>query len=427
MEYSNDEHNTLGEEAQDELLRILYTRSSQTYENDAMIRGKYHLIGLIDRGANGNVFEARSLEDDPSRRSLDGPSEKHPGGRSLDNNLKDPDTRSLAIKEVKYSGVLPINLLELHITTSVHHRNILRTLDYFIDISTDETSNSLYLVSLLAERPMKMKLNWMTNLLKGLTTLHTAGFSHNDIKPDNLLLIRKNIHDTTSARIPTRIVLADMGLATIIGTSRITPPTIFYSSPETIHHYHSFNNYDASISYWFEQTWNPCSADLWALGVTIIELLALGTSRPTEYIKFFGESRSQILANMCTYLTNPSSYIRQFIVKYGIIIENRALWIVTRLLHPDASRRYPHIINPLDYIMIRNLIDQEPEVSTICSNLLSRCNMFLQSVNPEMILRACIIISRQLAGTSSYDIPGYELTEDIINVILTELKGRLLY
>lgn len=82
--------------------------------------------------------------------------------------------------------------------------------------------------------------------LIGLRHLHDRGIMHRDIKPGNIVL---------KSSYPIAVKLADFGLATATKFSRQMAGTIVYCAPELM----AGGQYD-------------CSVDIWALGLTILEL-----------------------------------------------------------------------------------------------------------------------------------------------------------
>lgn len=99
--------------------------------------------------------------------------------------------------------------------------------------------------------------NWITTLTECLNLVHKKNIIHHDIKPDNILFSESGV-----------IKISDFGIANTGGGTRA------YMSPEALS--------------WDENARNDSRVDIYALGVTLIELL-------TGKNPFFSLAREQIL------------------------------------------------------------------------------------------------------------------------------------
>jgi len=113
-------------------------------------------------------------------------------------------------------------------------------------------------------------LGWLAQVLDGLASLHEAGWVHNDLKHDNVL-----VRDFTTMD----VVVADFGLANRIGKNglvkgkKVLAGTIGYRSPERL----KGNDIDGR-------------SDVWAAGVMAFEALAsrtqvFGGATPAQEVK----------------------------------------------------------------------------------------------------------------------------------------------
>ncbi|AEO97991.1 putative protein kinase [Emiliania huxleyi virus 86] len=95
--------------------------------------------------------------------------------------------------------------------------------------------------------PINDRLRLMSELIAALSHLHNNSFVHRDIKPENIML--------TSQR---KVVLIDFSLSGLIQPGEVeefAPHAEWYRGPE----------------YYFHEQNDPMKADLWALGMTLIE------------------------------------------------------------------------------------------------------------------------------------------------------------
>jgi meiosis induction protein kinase IME2/SME1 len=188
------------------------------------------------------------------------------------------------------------------------HPNIIPLYDFFLQPDTKELyfvfepmeGNLYHLVKARKRRPFAGGLtsSIFRQMVSGLEHIHSSGYFHRDMKPENVLVTTTGLHDYASVS-PTAppnapsekdvvaiIKLADFGLAREI---KSLPPyteyvsTRWYRAPEVLL---MSNNYSSPV-------------DMWALGAIMAELINL---RPL----FAGEDTMDQLARICDVLGDPS-------------------------------------------------------------------------------------------------------------------------
>ncbi|KAJ6604642.1 kinase-like domain-containing protein [Mycena vulgaris] len=188
------------------------------------------------------------------------------------------------------------------------HPNIIPLYDFFLQPDSKELyfvfepmeGNLYHLVKARKGRPFAGGLisSIFRQMVAGLEHIHSSGYFHRDMKPENVLVTTTGLHDYASVS-PTAppnappekdvvaiIKLADFGLAREI---RSLPPyteyvsTRWYRAPEVLL---MSNNYSSPV-------------DMWALGTIMAELINL---RPL----FPGMDTMDQLARICDILGDPS-------------------------------------------------------------------------------------------------------------------------
>ncbi|KAJ7225522.1 kinase-like domain-containing protein [Mycena pura] len=188
------------------------------------------------------------------------------------------------------------------------HPNIIPLYDFFLQPDSKELyfvfepmeGNLYHLVKARKGRPFAGGLtsSIFRQMVSGLEHIHSSGYFHRDMKPENVLVTTTGLHDyaSVSPHVPPNappekdvvaiIKLADFGLAREI---RSSPPyteyvsTRWYRAPEVLL---MSNDYSTPV-------------DMWALGTIMAELINL---RPL----FPGVDTIDQLARICDILGDPS-------------------------------------------------------------------------------------------------------------------------
>ncbi len=151
---------------------------------------------------------------------------------------------------------------------------------------------------------------WLAGVADGLDHAHREHVIHRDIKPSNLLLAPDG-----------RMMIADFGLATRLSDASGMEParvgTPRYLSPERV----------ADWAVRSTQTLGDCRVDIWSLGITMYELLALRS--PWD-----GDSESVIHQIVTTDPPAPSAYCWQ--------VPRELEQICRRAMLRDPEGRYQH-------------------------------------------------------------------------------------
>jgi len=155
---------------------------------------------------------------------------------------------------------------------NIAHPNIVRVLELFTSIEGKvyivmELCNGKDLFAALLycqQNRFQITFQFLASMMKqsmtGVNFLHQGnGICHNDLKPENILLDRLVTAEDLRAKVYPRCMIADFGCATAVGQPSTGDPR--YKAPE----YFMYNVKKATRS-----------GDVWALGVTMFELLSGG-------------------------------------------------------------------------------------------------------------------------------------------------------
>jgi len=184
-----------------------------------------------------------------------------------------PTARLLALKRIKnlrQSLLIKRFEREIRLLTALTHSNVVRLLATGIDDRGDPFLVTEYVpggdlegevLRQGGKLPVPFAVGLIVNMLDGLEYLHAQSLIHRDIKPQNILLQRKDVTGSSSC-IPK---ITDFGLAVSYaraGMPRLTKPgtalgTLMFMPPEQVQ--------DASTV--------QAPADLYAVGVTLYYLL----------------------------------------------------------------------------------------------------------------------------------------------------------
>ncbi|ESU14134.1 hypothetical protein FGSG_07816 [Fusarium graminearum PH-1] len=176
-------------------------------------------------------------------------------------------------------------------------------------------------------------------LLSAIAAMHTEGFAHRDIKPQNILIYSHPHPDTQGSW---WVKLGDFGISKRIGVDpNITTSsvgTMLYMAPELFH----VNSSEILTSDYRE-------ADLWSLGITIFFILtnAVPFQTPASTIKFAQNS--------------GEPFPRAFLEHYGVTEEGQAF--IRETLRPEPGTR-SNFAMAMDHAWIQALFPSAPESGT---------------------------------------------------------------
>ena len=223
--------------------------------------------------------------------------------------------RQFAAKVIEASNEEILNSYkqEIKALCLLDHPNIIQLFDHFfwnnfmIMILEYCKNGSLYYEMKLNHNIHPEKLIWiLTSLIKALRYTHLSGISHGDIKPLNILI------DSFG-----RPKLSDFGLSFLdskkenLGSIR---GSLGYLSPEIL----------------MKKQYDPFKADIWALGISIYQLL-------TGNLPYDGKNSEELLKNILTKRLILTNEIPNY---FAVIIQK------TLQIDPD-NRINIHVLNEL--------------------------------------------------------------------------------
>ncbi|MET0386780.1 MAG: serine/threonine-protein kinase [Polyangiales bacterium] len=148
---------------------------------------------------------------------------------------------------------------------------------------------------------------------RALTKAHGLGLVHRDIKPHNIFLTPEG-DNAPFVKLLDFGIAKDVSLGHDLGTlAGAVMGSVHYVSPEQIQDAHAVGP----------------TADIWALGVVVYEML-------TGQVPFDGETWSDVLAKVEAGGYRPACELRPTLP--GVV----DLWL-HRAIHPDPSRRFPSV------------------------------------------------------------------------------------
>ncbi|KAL3500083.1 hypothetical protein ACH5RR_039176 [Cinchona calisaya] len=217
---------------------------------------------------------------------------------------------------------------------------------------------------------------YTTSLLSGLSYIHSKGFVHCDIKPDNILLV-----DDYDGIITAKI--SDFGLAKKVGLKRKRSGsrrrekgfggTPVYMAPESI----LYGEYD-------------CKADIWALGCTVIEMFTKQLAWDFDEKVELGVLLDRICNEEVEIPGGLSKDAEDFLKK--CLIKNPELrWSAEMLLH------HP-FVSGSDKASVRNSVSSTSTSSEV-SNVSSSC-FDDSSIDYDDLIKPRFVLIKKVAGDS---------------------------
>ncbi|HEX4340913.1 MAG TPA: serine/threonine-protein kinase [Polyangiaceae bacterium] len=182
------------------------------------------------------------------------------------------------------------------------------------------------LSTILLERgplPVIEAVDYLLQACEGIAEAHSRGIIHRDVKPANLVVARQ--HDGS-----TIVKVLDFGIAKTLVPgegSKLTSTSAMMGSP-----YYSAPEQLESASRADQR------ADIWALGVTLHELL-------TGQGPFDGASQASIIAAI---MTMPPVALRRHRPDLAENLE----WIVARCLEKEPNRRFRRVVDLAEHLAV---------------------------------------------------------------------------
>jgi serine/threonine-protein kinase 11 len=226
-------------------MMLLQTDSSCERRHRVKKVGNYSLCAKIGRGSSASVY------------------------LGIDQCLQKYAIKVINLRDLARSsaGVSQLER-EIRLMRLFNHRNILKIAETFVSTSGDKA----YLVLEYAENgslgsfiergqqlSQRSVLSIMKQTLEALQYLHNAGYVHHDIKPCNILLDRVG-----------RAKLADFGIGHSFTSASMVVGSPAFQAPEALDDRYSSDDEDASDD---SSPDGPQKEDIWALGVTLYQLL----------------------------------------------------------------------------------------------------------------------------------------------------------
>ena len=176
------------------------------------VGARYRLVRLLGRGGMGAVYQAH------------------------DNELRRPVALKLLLPDVAANeAMLERFKREIHISSTVTHRNVLRVFDLgegpgtkFLTMEFVEGENLAELMKREGRLPTELIIRILRQVCQGLGAAHEQGVLHRDLKPANVMIS----HDD-------RVLLTDFGIAKSLEQTGMTQAgeimgTPHYMSPEQV-------------------------------------------------------------------------------------------------------------------------------------------------------------------------------------------------
>jgi len=217
--------------------------------------------------------------------------------------------------------------------------------------------------------------NMFRQCMEGVAFLHSRGFTHNDLKPDNILVM-----DAYQQGFAPQVVIADFGCGRHSTDDRPIFGDTRYQAPESVRAMKQYME-DPSIKC---PRMGP-SVDVWAMGVTLYELLSGG----------------------CI----PFIYRRCALSNLGDVFEQ----LLDAVLSPDVVdvKGYCHEISPEAEHVVRSLLQKDAVVRTTAKQVLQE---------------SWFKIGKKMLPQHALSHIGFTATRNKLRqILLTALASRLRY
>jgi len=254
-----------------------------------LIDGRFRLGGLLGRGGMGAVYRAR---DDAAGRDV--AVKLLPGGQ-----------RPERVERFRREG---------EITASLRHPGIVRlhAAGFAGDrpyLAYELVESARALDAVFAERDLAGRVELVRQAAAALGHAHRAGVVHRDVKPANLLVDPEG-----------RVRVADFGLATAAGYSRLTRTGALMGTP----------HYMAPEQFGHGRGDVGPATDVWALGVVLYQAL-------TGVLPFEGQSIWEVGAQIANSQITPPSRLARGVPPALEAVCKRALRRSVAERYPDAA------------------------------------------------------------------------------------------
>lgn len=299
---SCNQNNDIGADECVHCEEVLYTPEMEALANDAnvligkVLNGKYEVLSILGRGGMGVVYKVRHLilqsKNLFALKIL------------LPDFSTDPQFRSRFLREVEVAMEMTHeNIIQIRDFGMTEGHLLFFTMDYF------EGESLAALIRKRGPMPPPRAVHLMGQVLSALAEAHKCGVVHRDLKPDNMLVQKRESGD--------RVKILDFGIAKIMvgGTDgNLTQGSIVgspkYMSPE-------------------QASGDPVDqrSDLYSLGVILYELL-------TGKVPFDAKSTRTILMK---HLTAPVPSFEEMCP--GLQVPSRLKNLIFSLLEKDANKR----------------------------------------------------------------------------------------
>lgn len=174
------------------------------------VGGRYTIVAPVGEGGLGTVWEAMD----------------EPLGRRVALKITRPETQLLPSQLVRIER-------EARVAAAIDHPNVVRVLDYGVDLELGpyiamELLHGLTLEDRIVERGtlrLRELLEWLEPTARALDAIHASGLAHRDVKPTNIM--RHASGDDAVVK------LLDFGIASYLdGRERLTRKGLVIGTPE---------------------------------------------------------------------------------------------------------------------------------------------------------------------------------------------------